>query len=554
MKKLIAFFTILLSLLLTQSSKGQNPASDPNNTQGWILNTEMSDEFNGTTLDKTKWWILGENNDYRNKWKGRAPAQYAGHNVLLDPTKGDLIIQSQWEPNFNFFDGVDGSGNRYGGTNNSHPITQASILSENFFRYGYMEIRCKSANAPVTNAFWTTGYHSEIDMTENYAKRPIGHSQANNPNDQLPKKLRTNVISWDPVIRDTGNHSYKTEHNIGQNTASDYFVFGFEWDKDFMKIYFEGQLLETITRSSNGEVTQKSGLKWTWDYPQEIWIDSEVFSWYGLPAQQDLATPAEFRIDYVRIWQKEILSGNSFNALGFEGPFKFSGRSRNWSANGGRNWRMETEKPKDGDFSLRYKQTSTITANQNMFAPNGSLDLPTGSNKVTMDLWIDPNTTINNLRVLLQNPYKTIDINLNGLEKGKWVTVSKSFTRNGASNTSTSNGDRVRVQVRPQDISGSNVLFYVDNIKFDRDNNTLTLNENKDYNFDIYPNPAKKNIKINSELNNSIQIFNSLGMEVKSIKNSLAVQDISVEDLSSGLYFVKVIHNKKSSTKKLLIK
>ena len=55
-------------------------------------------------------------------------------------------------------------------------------------------------------------------------------------------------------------------------------------------------------------------------YPQELWLDTEVFSWYGLPEMADLINAAEFKIDYVRIWQKEISNPN-YNALGFEGPF-----------------------------------------------------------------------------------------------------------------------------------------------------------------------------------------------------------------------------------------
>jgi hypothetical protein len=551
----LSFYTYIFLFALSIQSQN-NPVSDPTNNQGWIFNTEMSDEFNGTTLDKTKWWILGENNDYRNKWKGRGPAQYVGHNVIMDETKGDLIIQSQWEPNFEFRNEIN-NGYYYGGStsasNNSNPITQACILSEKYFRYGYMEIRCKSANAPVTNAFWTTGYHSEIDVTENYAKRPISHAQSNNPNDKLPKKLRSNLISWDPDLRDTGNFSYHAEHILSKNTASDYFVFGFEWDKNYMKIYFEGQLLETITRTNSNEVDKKPGVKWTWDAPQEIWIDSEVFHWYGLPKQEDLTTPAEFRIDYVRIWQKELLSGNDFNALGFEGPFNYAGRSRNWSANGGRNWRMETEKPNSGDYSLRYKHTSTISANQNFYAPVGSLDLPNGSNKMYMDIWIDPNTNLNSLRTFLDRPNTRLDFNLSNIEKGKWVTVSQTFSRNTASDTNLSNGDRIRFQLRSTEIQGSNALFYIDNIRFERDNTALSLKDANSFDFNIYPNPAKTHIKITTKENSNIAIINSIGMVVKSIKKSKKNHFVSIENLSSGLYFIEIKHNKKIATKKLII-
>ena len=136
-------------------TKAQNyPLSDPTNAAGWIANTQLSDEFNGTQLDKTKWWVLGENGDYRSKWKGRAPGQFAPQNVKV--INGDLILSSQWEPTFSFLNESQ-DGTPYGGVNKTYPITQACIMSERFFKYGYMEIRCKAAEAPVTVAFWATG-------------------------------------------------------------------------------------------------------------------------------------------------------------------------------------------------------------------------------------------------------------------------------------------------------------------------------------------------------------------------------------------------------------
>lgn len=37
--------------------------------------------------------------------------------------------------------------------------------------------------------------------------------------------------------------------------------------------------------------------------PERLWVDQEVFYWNGLPNEEDL--PAQFQIEYIRIWQKE---------------------------------------------------------------------------------------------------------------------------------------------------------------------------------------------------------------------------------------------------------
>ena len=41
------------------STRQAYPASDPSNAAGWILNKEMSDEFEGRDLDTSKWLVKG---------------------------------------------------------------------------------------------------------------------------------------------------------------------------------------------------------------------------------------------------------------------------------------------------------------------------------------------------------------------------------------------------------------------------------------------------------------------------------------------------------------
>ncbi|MGA9637472.1 T9SS type A sorting domain-containing protein [Flavobacterium sp.] len=550
MKRLFFQLPLLLVVLTCNLAaiQAQNyPASDPTNTAGWNLNTYLSDEFNGTTLDKTKWWILGENGDYRSKWKGRAPGQFAPHNVRVE--NGDLILSSKWEPSFTFVNEMQ-EGTYYGGTataaDKSKPITQSCILSERFFKYGYMEVRCKLADAPVTGAFWTTGYHSEIDMVENFGKRPIGNPAGQNAD--LEKKYRTNIINWDP--EKTSTSDWKKETVLAARVASDYFVYGFEWDKDYVKIYFNGQLIRQATRQELEAADQ-----WRLFYPQEVWLDAEVFSWYGLPAMADLATPAEFKVDYVRIWQKEITPPN-FNALGFEGPFNFQGRSNNWYSAGTVNWRMKNDKAASGDMSLRFKNTGTLSGNYTMYTPYGAINLPTGNNTIKMKVWIDPTTTVSKIRVILNNPYKIVDLNISGVEKGKWVEVSQTFSRTSASNLSLTDGDRIAIQLQAADVTGSNVLLYVDDVSFQFDNSAiLSVPKVTQNSFQLFPNPTKELLTIVSPDNGKIKIHNSLGSIVKSVEKTSESQTYSVSDLAKGIYFISLttINGVTTKSQKILI-
>lgn len=533
----------LITLFCVTQLKAQNyPMSDPSNTGAWILNEHISDEFNGNNLDKSKWWILGENGDYRSKWKGRAPGQFVPHNVRVE--NGELILSSKWEPSF-VFANEKHDGTFYGGStiaaDKSKPITQACIMSEKYFRYGYMEIRCKGADAPVTSAFWTTGYHSEIDMIENYGKRPIGNPQ--NKTEDLERRLRTNMINWDPDIS-TSHQNWKVEDVMSVRLAADYHVFGFEWDKDYIKTYFNGKLVRYATRQ---ELESKD--QWRHHHPMEIWIDNEVFSWYGLPSQADLTIPAEFKVDYVRIWQKQ-LEGPNFNALGFEGPFYFQGRSVQWWAASSTPWRISNEKAASSEFSLRYKQTATMTGNQSIFSPFGSSNLNSGNNELKFKIWIDPNTTISSLDFTLNNPWVKHTFSLTGVEKGKWVEVSKTFSRSAISNTSLTNGDRIQITVNPANITGTNALFYIDDISF---GNTTGLVKNKTFEFSVVQNKPAKTIEVQSLENGEINIFNSLGAKVKSQMKHSDKELVYLNNLSSGVYFISLNTKKGNQTQKIVL-
>ena len=538
-KPLLLIFFIFLGI----TNFAQNPLSDATNSSGWILNTTMSDEFNGSELDKTKWWVLGENGDYRSKWKGRAPGQYAPHNVKVE--NGELILLSQWEPGFNFANETN-NGVWYGGTSSaadsSKPITQACILSENFFKYGYMEIRAKIADAPVTSAFWTTGYHSEMDMVENYGKRPIGNPE--NTSQALEKKYRTNMINWDPDI--PSNHkNWKVEDNIRTRLADNYHVYGFEWDRNYIKTYFNGALVRQVSRTEL-EVNNQ----WRHDAPQEIWLDSEVFHWYGLPSANDLANPAEFKVDYVRIWQKELNSKN-FNALGFEGPFHFQGRSRHWWNAPSAKWRLKSEKTASGDFSLRFQNSSPFSGNYSIFSPFGSLSLPTGSNTIKFKIWIDQNTTVNQLEILLNKPFINLKFDLTNVQKGQWVELSKTFNRNGASNTSLTSGDRIQVRIQSANIKSSDVKIYIDDIVFnDAVASTSSTIKNQ---LSVFPNPAKNKITINSEESSLVKIYDLRGVLVKTAKVNAQSKTVNVADISSGIYIVSISNSKIKTSKKIII-
>ena len=145
-----------------------NPYSDPKNTEGWVLNEEISDEFEGTKIDTTKWFVEGQNGDYY-IWKGRAPSQFAPHNVSVKD--GKLKLRTAWEPKYPFAKEEYADGNMgasvYGMIDGKPlPITTAGVISKKRFLNGYMEVKSKVGNAAITGAFWAIGYEQELDVYE----------------------------------------------------------------------------------------------------------------------------------------------------------------------------------------------------------------------------------------------------------------------------------------------------------------------------------------------------------------------------------------------------
>ena len=273
------------------------PLTDPDNSGNWVLKENISDEFEGTELDADKWHIQGTNGQYVSNFVGRPPSQFSINNAIVED--GKLKILTRWEPDYPF------SPTQHPSTGETFEnITTAAVIGKNHFKYGYMEVKVKSANAPITSSFWTTSNvsetaKSELDMFEMFG----GHKTSAS----WKKRLKLNMISWDPsnpyYLPDGNGPAYTDNIQADNNTADDFHVYGFEWTKDYLKVYIDGVLHPdgNITK----ELVTDNGTdpdRWVTDSSYKIWFDSETFPWLGIPEEADL--PADYEIEYLRVWQK----------------------------------------------------------------------------------------------------------------------------------------------------------------------------------------------------------------------------------------------------------
>lgn len=270
------------------------PASetDESNPNGWTLNEAISDEFEEAQLDETKWLIQGRNDEYQSNFIGRAPSQFSTDNVRLE--NGKLKLETRWEPDFPFVDRVQEYGN--GTSYRYENITTAAVISKKLFRYGYMEIKCKAADASITSSFWTTGNQSELDIFE-FMGKP---KQTNKKH--LEKEYKFSIHDWTPEVG--GKTVWTDKAELDWRVAGDFHTYGCDWSAEGLKIYADGQLIRSATIAEmEAEATDKANRSpWVLTKPLRIWVDSEAFPWHGLPVAEDL--PVDFEIEYIRIWEK----------------------------------------------------------------------------------------------------------------------------------------------------------------------------------------------------------------------------------------------------------
>lgn len=276
---------ILISTVLTFScavafcNAATNPASDPSNKGGWVLNRDVSDEFDGKKLDEKKWLVQGRDGEFKSRWIGRAPSQFSTDNARI--VDGKLKLQTRWEPDFKFSKKPDKEGVAY------ENITTAAVIGKKQFHYGYMEIKCKAADASITSSFWMTGNKTELDVFEFMGAPAQKHKK------HLEKEMMFTLIDWS---KGKSSRVWRGTHELDWRVADGFHVYGCEWNEDYLKFYADGKLVGSATRKELGDA-------WILKHPICIWVDSETFTWHGLPEEKDL--PVDFEIEYIRVWQKK---------------------------------------------------------------------------------------------------------------------------------------------------------------------------------------------------------------------------------------------------------
>ncbi|MEQ8836054.1 MAG: family 16 glycosylhydrolase, partial [Lacipirellulaceae bacterium] len=409
---------LLLTLLSWFSSSSLLPAADQGavvpladaaNEGGWKLNELVSDEFEAGKLDTKKWHIQGTNGEYRSNFIGRAPSQFSTDNVRVED--GKLKLEARWDPDFAFSKKIDKSDKKVPEGRRFENITTAAVISKQQFLYGYMEIKCKAADASVTSSFWMTGNGVELDVFEFLARPAQTHKK------HLPRELWSSINDWSPEGK--GKTTWTDRLQLDWKVADDFHVYGIEWDENYFKFHADGKLVRTVLRKDVGEEN------WVITKPLWVWVDSETFPWHGIPVKDDL--PVDFEIEYIRIWQKNLSSSLS---LSFEGPFVLEDKTQDWwmTEESRKHLTIVDEKAASGNKSLKFANENPLSEKVTAFAPFSSSKLGPGDYELSMKVWLEPDCDVSQVNIVLEEPWLELKpFDLSRVERGKWVRVKQSF-------------------------------------------------------------------------------------------------------------------------------
>ncbi len=281
---------------INNDPSGGNVASDPNNNSapsapvGDTIPTKLSDgrvltwniEFNennmGVVASKLTTGVANMNPDRKYLFTSTESSNYFVE-------KGDLVLRLTKK-----------GANSY---TTAHSVSTSGKMS---YKYGYVEMRAKVPfQKYVWPGFWMkpdlnlkkSKYHGEIDIFEVFGSTNSLYFNLH----KWPEKMQSSVQIGNGG-KHTGNRKYTYSNTA--NLSDTYHVYGFEWTKDYMKAYVDGKCYyEVSIKEEDDYSTKLPGMDCFHDYYFLCW-DNMLWEYSG---QEEIPTPADYRIDYVRLYQ-----------------------------------------------------------------------------------------------------------------------------------------------------------------------------------------------------------------------------------------------------------
>ncbi len=281
-------FTLLL-LASTNSAHAQPffvPGEDPGPaSQIWVEVENMSDEFDGTSLDLSKWQSEPTGNGWG--WDGRPPALFKASNVVVQDGMMQVTVGKLVQPVM--------KGNK------AFTHQGAIVRSLNPGQVGwYFECRMKANKTVMSSTFWLMTKKDTTKKLELDIQECVGRTT-----DRTEGWGR----DWDQIFHSNAIHrtnrfnSQKVQLQAHLKTETKnserFYVYGAWWKSpEEIQFYLDGKYAYSI----RPEIA--------WDVPAYIQMAIETYDWNPIPDDGGLVehgTREErtTQYDWVRIWKLE---------------------------------------------------------------------------------------------------------------------------------------------------------------------------------------------------------------------------------------------------------
>lgn len=255
---------------VSQKAKPNNPTDEKIDApDGYEL--VWNDEFDEGDAPDNKWWYETGGNGWGNNELQHYVAGSYNSNQLATIEDGILTITAKK---------IDGK------------VYSIRMNSAESWKYGYFEARLKLPTGKGTwPAFWMMPKNftawpedGEIDIMEE-----VGY----NPN------YVSSSIHCKSYYHSIGTQ--KTKEKLVPTAQTEFHIYALEWTEDFIRTFVDGKELFYFENDKRGD-------KNTWPFNSAFYLKLNLAwggDWGGAMGVDENFLPAEFKVDYVRVFQKK---------------------------------------------------------------------------------------------------------------------------------------------------------------------------------------------------------------------------------------------------------
>ncbi|GGZ88030.1 family 16 glycosylhydrolase [Algibacter mikhailovii] len=280
---LILTLMLLVNVIYSQDAPYFESGEDPKPSKAkWKLVKQMSDEFNGKSVNENKWQISGQG------WIGRAPGLFQAENINV--SNGNLQVTTKKLANPIVKQGKEFT---HGG---------GYVGSKVGMSYGYYECRMKANKTFMSSTFWLINESkgvkgcdkrtTELDIQEcvgeivNDAEWMKDFDQAMNSNTHS-----RNIPEGCNYEKGTS----KSGALAGGKVYDDFHVYGVWWkSKNEILFFLDGKLIKNVTPPAD------------FDIKMHLRMVVETYNWNPVPSDGGMNMSADDRTtyyDWVRSWK-----------------------------------------------------------------------------------------------------------------------------------------------------------------------------------------------------------------------------------------------------------